>query len=61
MNEGIRKLNKEQLGEHTADAFEAFWSWAGDNNIPLEYEEDWGVWWECWWAAYKYARGIKDE
>ena len=31
---------------------EQFREWAKDNGVDLEYEDDWGAWWECWVDGY---------
>ena len=44
-----------KLDEKTTEEFR---TWAEENGVGLEYEDDWGVWWECWRAGYMQA--VKD-
>ena len=43
---------EEQRTQYTT-VEEAFKDFAMENGINLEYEEDWGVWWDCFLAGFK--------
>ena len=43
------------MSENIEYCWDEFVDWCEDTGVGLEYQEDWGAWWDCWKSAISFA------